>query len=129
MIKFIILFDQPDDAEKFENVYQNFLALVERMPNILRRQVVHITGSPLGAPQYYRILELYFESQRRMQEALMTPIGQEAGTELRGLPSDSFKLLFADVYEEAGGETPTPSAGEGDADETQIEQAETDSAR
>ena len=51
MIKFMILFGPPEDAERFENVYQDFLALVERMPNILRRQVVHVTGSPQGAPQ------------------------------------------------------------------------------
>ena len=128
MIKFIILFEQPDNAEKFENVYQDFLALVERMPNIQRRQVVHITGSPQGAPQVLRILELYFDSQQLMQEALMTPVGQEAGNELRRLPGDSYKLLFADVYEEEGGETPAPAADEDDAKQTQAEQAETDSA-
>lgn len=128
MIKFIILFEQPDNAEKFENVYQDFLALVERMPNIQRRQVVHITGSPQGAPQVLRILELYFDSQQLMQEALMTPVGQEAGKELRRLPGDSYKLLFADVYEEEGGETPAPAADEDDAKQTQAEQAETDSA-
>lgn len=128
MIKFIILFEQPDDADVFENVYQDFLALIERMPDILRRQVVHITGSPQGAPQYYRILELYFDSQQLLQDALMTPIGQEAGKELRRLPDESYKLLFADVYEEEGGETPAPAADEDDAERTQVEQAETDSA-
>lgn len=128
MIKFIILFEQPDDAEQFENVYQNFLALVERMPNILRRQVVHVTGSPQGAPQYYRILELYFESTGTQQDALMSPIGQEAGKELFMLPNGSFKLLFADVYEEDGGATPTPAATEDASGAAQVKQVETDSA-
>lgn len=128
MIKFIILFEQPVDADEFEKVYQDFLALVERMPNIRRRQVVHITGSPQGTAQYLRILELYFESQQLMQEALMTPVGQEAGNELRRLPSDSFKLLFADVYEEEGGETPVPAADEDDAEKAQADRTETESA-
>lgn len=105
MLKFMILFSQPEDAERFENVYQDFLALVERMPNILRRQVVHVTGSPQGTPEIYRILELYFESSDRQTEALLSPAGQEAGAELSRLPKDSHQLLLTDVYEEEGGNT------------------------
>ncbi len=112
MIKFMILFGPPEDAERFENIYQDFLALVERMPNIRRRQVVHVTGSPQGAPEIYRILELYFESTDAQTEALMSDAGQEAGKELHRLPADAFQLLFADVYEEAGGSTPQPAADE-----------------
>lgn len=110
MIKFMILFDQPEDAESFENVYQDFLALVERMPNILRRQVVHVTGSPQGRPEIYRILELYFESTALQTDALMSSVGQEAGAELARLPNDSYQLLLTDVYEEEGGSTPHPAA-------------------
>ncbi len=105
MIKFMIVFDQPEDPENFENVYQDFLALVERMPHVLRRQVVHITGSPQGMPKFYRILELYFESAGTQQDALMSEIGQEAGKELSRLPPGAVQLLFADVYEEEGGRT------------------------
>ncbi|MCY3866210.1 MAG: EthD family reductase [Chloroflexi bacterium] len=112
MIKFMILFGPPEETERFENVYQDFLALVERMPNILRRQVVHVTGSPQGAPAIYRILELYFESIQTQTEALMSDAGQEAGQELHRLPTDSFQLLFTDVYEEAGGSTSEPAADE-----------------
>lgn len=105
MLKFMILFSQPDDAERFENVYQDFLALVERMPNILRRQVVHVTGSPQGTPEIYRLLELYFESSEAQNEALLSIAGQEAGKELQRLPTGAYQLLHADVYEEDGGST------------------------
>lgn len=108
MIKFMILFRQPEDNDKFEAVYQDFLALVERMPHIQRRQVVHVTGSPQGSPEFYRILEVYFESSSRQTAALMSPVGQEAGSELRRLPDDAYQLLMADVYEEAGGSTAQP---------------------
>jgi len=117
MIKFMILFHQPTDPDDFENVFQDFLALIERMPNILRRQVVHVTGSPKGLPQYYRILELYFESPEKQEEALLSPIGQEAGKELSRLPEGTAELLFADVYEEEGGSTPDNPDVESDEDE------------
>ena len=119
MIKFMVLFHQPEDAESFENVYQDFLALVERMPHIQRRQVVHVTGSPRGTPEFYRILEIYFESQDQQQEALLSDVGQEAGTELSRLPSGTFELLYADVYEEEGSSTPAP-----ELDDTSLAPAE-----
>ena len=119
MIKFMILFDAPEDAERFENIYADFLALVERMPNIQRRQVVHVTGSPQGAPSIYRILEIYFESTDAQTEALMSPIGQEAGAELQRLPKDSYQLLMTDVYEEAGGNTPETSTDNSGAAEAE----------
>ncbi len=109
MIKFMIVFHQPEDPENFENIYQDFLALAERMPHIQRRQVVHITGSPQGRPKLHRILELYFESPQMQHAALMSMAGQEAGQELRRLPPEAVQTLFADVYEEAGGST-APSA-------------------
>lgn len=125
MIKFMILFDAPEDAERFENIYADFLALVERMPNILRRQVVHVTGSPQGKPRIYRILEIYFASVDAQTEALMSPVGQEAGAELQKLPKDSYQLLMTDVYEEEGGSTPASSEGEsaGSEDETAADDA------
>lgn len=131
MIKFMILFGPPEDADSFENVYQDFLALIERMPNIMRRQVVHVTGSPQGAPKVHRILEIYFESTDAQTEALMSPVGQEAGKELRRLPEDSYQLLLADVYEEEGGNTPQPEAdkeaeaavGEADAEDETVSDA------
>ena len=126
MIKFMILFRQPEDAEKFENVYQDFLALVERMPNILRRQVVHITGSPLGTPDFYRILELYFESVDTQLEALMSAAGQEAGKELSRLPSGTAELLFADVYEEEG--SSTSDAVEADSEAESADEQATEDA-
>ena len=113
----MILFHQPTDPDSFENVFQDFLALIERMPNIIRRQVVHVTGSPQGLPQYYRILELYFESPETQQEALLSAIGQEAGKELSRLPEGTAEMLFADVYEEEGGSTPDNPDAESDEDE------------
>ncbi|MCY3832577.1 MAG: EthD family reductase [Chloroflexi bacterium] len=120
MIKFMILFGQPENADSFENIYQDFLALVERMPNILRRQVAHVTGSPQGSPEIYRILEIYFESTETQTEALMSAAGQEAGGELARLPGGSVQLLFAEVYEEGGGSTPEPATSKADdrAEET-----------
>ena len=106
MYKFIILFAQPKDLQTFEDAYNDLLALIERMPHILRRQVNNIVGGPSGPSDYYRVLEVYFENRETMQQALMSSPGQEAGGEMRRFPDGSFTMMFAEVYEEQGGHTP-----------------------
>ncbi|MCU0465362.1 MAG: EthD family reductase [Anaerolineae bacterium] len=106
MFKLMILFRQPTDTFAFEDTYNNLLALVERMPNIIRRQVVHVTGSPSGASPYYRVLEAYFATQDVLFSALLSKQGQEAGGELAKLIPGTFEVVFAEVYEEQGGFTP-----------------------
>lgn len=106
MIKFVVQFRQPTDLNNFENTYNDFLALVENMPDIVRRQVVHITGTPIGQSPYYRALELYFDTVDAMRGALMSPAGQEAGNELARFGDGTFEVFFAEVFEEAGGSTP-----------------------
>jgi uncharacterized protein (TIGR02118 family) len=105
MVKLMILFRHPANLETFENRYNDFLALIERVPEITRRQVISVTGSPQGESPYYRVLEVYFADEAQMRASLNTPAGQEAGSELFKFPKSTFETLFADVYEEAGGRT------------------------
>lgn len=118
MFKFMIVFHQPDDLEQFENSYNDLLALVERMPDITRRQVINVTGSPLGASPYYRILEVYYPDKATLDKSLLSEAGQEAGGQIGTFPAGTFEMIFAEVYEEEGGRTPTstPSKTTGDTD-------------
>lgn len=100
MVKLIIMFRHPANTDQFENSYNDFLALLERMPHLVRRQVVHTLGSPQGAPPYYRMLELYFETLTQLQDSLLSAPGQEAGAELGRFDAESVEMLYADVYEE-----------------------------
>ena len=106
MFKFMMLFHHPENIEAFENSYKDLLGLVERMPNIRRRQVISVFGSPAGKSPYYRILEVYYDDRQRMEASLLSKQGQEAGGEIAKFPAGSFEMIFADVYEEAGGQTP-----------------------
>ena len=105
MVKFMILFQKPAALESFEIHYSEFLALVERMPLVTRRQVINIVGSPIGETRLYRILEVYFDDNTQMETALRSFAGQEAGKHLNVFPRGSIEMVFADVYEESGGQT------------------------
>jgi len=105
MVKFMILFQRPGNLAAFEEGYNRFLALIEGMPLITRRQVIHILGSPRGETNLFRILEVYFESQAALEESLRSPDGQSAGQTLMNFPPNSIEMLFAEVFEEPGGQT------------------------
>lgn len=107
MIKFVVMFKENHENEAFENAYNDFLALVERMPDIQRRQAIHVMGSPQGKPPYQRGLEIYFETETQLRESLMSTAGQEAGNELGRFTENSFDVYFSEVFEEDGGETPS----------------------
>ena len=106
MVKFVILFHKPDDLDQFENSYNHFLMLVETMPQVKRRQVSSVLGSPMGETDLYRALEVYFDDYAELDQALKSSAGQEAGRELvRRFPAPTFQMYFADVFEEAGAQT------------------------
>ena len=107
MSKFMILFGKPQQPSDFEEVYNDFFSLVEKMPHISRRQVTDILGSPVGETQLFRVLEIYFDDRGKMETALTSRPGQQAGKELGRLPAGSFEMVFAEVYEEEGGTTPS----------------------
>ena len=85
------------------------------MPGIQRQQVVNVLGSPLGDTVFYRILEVYFDSEEAMEEALRSTAGQAAGAGLRRFSSNSYELIFTEYFEEEGGETPEPPVEEAPA--------------
>ncbi|TVR24336.1 MAG: hypothetical protein EA396_01615 [Anaerolineaceae bacterium] len=112
MFKFMIIFHQPQPTQirDFEKAYTALLAHVEQMPDIIRRQVSSVAGSPTGASPYYRILEVYFQDRPTMEAAMRSSAGQLAGAQLAQFPEGVFEMAFADVYEESGGLTPTDDA-------------------
>ena len=99
MVKFVIAFRQPAQPDAFESAFQDFLSLAERMPDLLRRQVLHVAGAPRGTAAYYRVLELYFQDQPTMQQALWSAQGQEAGRELGRFEPNTLEVFYGYVYE------------------------------
>ncbi len=107
MVKLVILFHSPADLDGFEASYNDFLARIEQMPLIQRRQVSSVLGSPTGATPFYRALEVYFDEYDQMDQALKSPAGQQAGGALSRFPHGSVELYFAEVFEESGARTET----------------------
>ncbi len=112
-MQLILLFREPNAGSEaaFERVYNALLAQLEKMPGVERRRVASVTGSPRPPAAFYRLLTLDFADESALQDALLSPAGQAAGRILQDMPRTLYELLFADAYEESGGNTAaTPPA-------------------
>jgi uncharacterized protein (TIGR02118 family) len=100
MVKLTILFRQPSDEMTFEGQYNYNLSLMEQLPGLKRRQACMVIGSPAGKSPYYRILELYFDDNAALDQALRSPEGQTAGRDLMKFAAKEAELIFSEVFEE-----------------------------
>ncbi len=108
MVKLSILFRRPASVPEFEAFYNANLALMERIPGVLRRQVNVVLGAPGGESPYYRALELYFANYEALDRAMRSTEGEAAGRHLMAHAAELVELFFSEVYEEEGGSTPRP---------------------
>ncbi len=100
MVKLLLLFRKPINEFLFEADYVKNLALLERLPGIVRRQANMVLGSPMEKSPYYRMLELYFEDFEALDAALTSEAGLAAGRQLMQTVGDLVELVFVDVFED-----------------------------
>jgi len=101
MYKLVILFEPPLDAQVFQENWQKFMSLVEKLPH-LRRETVSRVDQVIHAPdgrQYTRIHELVFDSRDALETAMQSPAGQAAGQFLQEITLGRMVLLTAEHME------------------------------
>jgi uncharacterized protein (TIGR02118 family) len=100
MVKLTILYRTPIHVETFEDRYAQNLALLEQLPGLRRRQANVVLGSPAGKSPYTRLLELYFDDFTALDQALTSPEGRAAGSDLIQFAGKDTELIFSEVFEE-----------------------------
>jgi uncharacterized protein (TIGR02118 family) len=100
MVKLTILYRTPVNETAFDDRYIKNLALMEKMPGIVRMQANMVLGSPSGKSPYSRVLELYFDSMEALDRALTSQEGRAAGLDLIQFAGHGVEMIFADVYED-----------------------------
>ena len=101
MYKLVVLFEQPLDEMEFQENWQIFMGLAEKMPR-LRKEIVSSVQQMVVAPdgrQYSRIHELLFDSRDALEAALQSKAGQEAGQFLQSIAYGRMVLLTAEHME------------------------------
>ena len=100
MVKLVALFKKPPDTVSFEEHYENIhIPLIRKTPGMKRLEISKVTGAPMTSPQYYRVAEMYFENQKEMNAAMMSPEGIAAAKDLLSFAKDFVQMFFADIEE------------------------------
>jgi uncharacterized protein (TIGR02118 family) len=63
-VKMMVMYPQPTDVDAFEKVYldEHVPLAVEKLAGKTKIVATRVTGSPDGAPAFYRIAEVHFPS-------------------------------------------------------------------
>ena len=84
MVKITVLYGHPDDPAAFERHFDDVhIPLVNAMPNLRRVEKALVVATSDGsAPPYYRVVELYFDSEEELQASRATPEGRAPGEDV-----------------------------------------------
>ncbi len=98
MYKLVILFMETFSPAAFDPGWQQFLALVEKMPGLREEVVSDMQEWVFGPPQLKirRIHELYFESREALDAALRSEAGQKAAEWLHQFTQGRVLILIAE---------------------------------
>ena len=99
MIKIAVLYGHPVDPQAFERYYeQKHLPLASKMNGVARLELTRFGPSPDGSkPAYYRMAELYFDSEAQAQTTLGSPEGKATVADLPNFATGGVTLLAGSV--------------------------------
>lgn len=98
-MKVTVLYGYPADAGAFEDYYaRTHLPIAARIPGVTRKELTMFLSGPDGSrPAYYRMAELYFDSETRLQASLGSPEAQAAIADLSNFATGGVTLLLGAV--------------------------------
>ncbi len=101
MYKLILLFSSPENFDSYEQDWQKFMALVEKLPGLRRETVSRVerTVFALAGEPIYKIHELLFDSKDALEAAINSPAGQAAGQWLQEFTRGRVMILTAEHLE------------------------------
>jgi uncharacterized protein (TIGR02118 family) len=99
MLKVTVLYGHPDDAAAFEAHYNDrHLPLAAKMPHVQRFEASKVVGTPDGSePPYYRLAELWFESQEDLQMAMGSDEGRATVEDIGAFASGGATVIVSAV--------------------------------
>ncbi len=99
MVKFVVLYGQPDDPAAFDEYYVNtHIPLVEKIPNLRRFEAGKVLGTPDGSvPPFYYHAELSFDDAAALESSLGSPEGQAAGADVETFATGGATVIITEA--------------------------------
>ena len=100
MVKFLVLWNTPEDPVAFERHYRDVqIPLIKQLPNLRRYTIGHHATPVRGGEPYYWIAELEWDSMDALQKAFQSPEGKATAQDATNLAITSSTGFRGVVYE------------------------------
>ncbi|MBN1535662.1 MAG: EthD family reductase [Anaerolineales bacterium] len=99
MFKLVILIEEMEDSQTFDDAWPKFLHLAESMPGLQRETFSRVEVVLFGSNRPGLVHELYFDSLEAARTAMASPSGKEAGRLLQQITGGRMTLFLADHKE------------------------------
>lgn len=99
MVKLVVLYGQPDDPAGFEDHYTNVhLPIAAAIPGVSRFEASRGVGTPDGGRSpYFRMAELWYESQEALESSMASEGGQAAVNDIPKFATGGATVFVAAV--------------------------------
>jgi uncharacterized protein (TIGR02118 family) len=88
MVKFLVLYDTPQNPEEFERHYREVhIPLTKQLPGLRRYTLGHNAKKIRGDEPYYLIAELEWDDMEALEQAFASPEGQATAKDIPRLAS------------------------------------------
>ena len=86
MVRFLVLYTEPNDIEAFENHYREVhIPLAKKLPSLRRYSLSRNTAPISGGDPYYLVAELDWDSMEDIKKAFQSPEGRAAAEDVANL--------------------------------------------
>ena len=86
MVRFLAVYDKPDDPDVFDRHYrQVHIPLAKKLPGLRRYTISRDPASTRDGEAYYLIAELDWDDMDSLRQDFASPLGQEVGRDADNL--------------------------------------------
>ncbi len=95
-VKFLVLYPQPTDVEKFEKLYleEHIPMAIEKLAGKTKLIATKVLASPAGTPQFYRAAEVHFPSKEALEACAASEGGKETIAHAIGISSGGAPVIL-----------------------------------
>lgn len=100
MVRFLVLYDEPQDAEAFDRHYREVhIPLARKLPG-LRRYTISRQPAPIrGGHAFYLVAELDWDDMTALQQAFQSPEGQATAQDVPTFASGGVQSMVYELEE------------------------------
>ena len=96
VVKLVVMYPYPKDIDAFESIYNNehVPMAIENLSGKTKIVATKVLSSPLGAPAFYRVAEVYFPSPEALKECAASEGGKRTIAHALSISSGGTPTIF-----------------------------------